>query len=49
MNDQKGYTNMQVNTLICNTWVVNYADYLFSLAYYEVGKKEEAEDLVFSV
>ncbi|MBC7935185.1 MAG: sigma-70 family RNA polymerase sigma factor [Rhizobacter sp.] len=37
---------MQVNTLNYNSWVDKYTDYLFSFAYYKVGKKEEAEDLV---
>jgi RNA polymerase sigma-70 factor (TIGR02943 family) len=37
---------MQVNTLNYNSWADKYTDYLFSFAYYKVGKKEEAEDLV---
>lgn len=37
---------MEVNTLNCNSWVDKYTDCLFSFAYYKVGKKEEAEDLV---
>jgi RNA polymerase sigma-70 factor (TIGR02943 family) len=37
---------MQVHTLKYKDWVDNYADYLYAFAYYKVGKKEEAEDLV---
>jgi len=37
---------MQVHVLSYNTWADKYTDYLFSFAYYKVGKKEEAEDLV---
>lgn len=37
---------MQVHTLNYNSWVDKYTDYLYSFAYYKVGKKEEAEDLV---
>ncbi|TAE35993.1 MAG: sigma-70 family RNA polymerase sigma factor [Sphingobacteriales bacterium] len=37
---------MDINTLNYNSWADNYTDYLFSFAYYKVGKKEEAEDLV---
>ena len=37
---------MQVNTLNCDSWVDKYTDQLFSFAFYKVGKKEEAEDLV---
>lgn len=37
---------MQVNTLDYNSWADKYTDYLFSHAYYKIGKREEAEDLV---
>lgn len=37
---------MQLHTLNCDAWVDNYTDYLYTLALYKVGKKEEAEDLV---
>jgi RNA polymerase sigma-70 factor (TIGR02943 family) len=37
---------MQLHTLNCDIWVDNYADYLYTLAFYKVGRKEEAEDLV---
>jgi RNA polymerase sigma-70 factor (TIGR02943 family) len=37
---------MQLHTLDHNSWVDNYADYLYAIAFYKVGKKEEAEDLV---
>ena len=37
---------MPANELNCNEWVTKYADYLYSYAYYKVGKTEEAEDLV---
>jgi len=37
---------MQENTLNYNKWVDNYTDYLYSFAFYKVGKKEEAEDIV---
>ncbi|MFN0080923.1 MAG: sigma-70 family RNA polymerase sigma factor [Ferruginibacter sp.] len=37
---------MQVNTLNYNSWADKYTDDLFSFAYYKVGKREEAEDLV---
>lgn len=35
-----------VITLDYNSWADTYTDYLYSFAYYKVGKKEEAEDLV---
>ncbi len=37
---------MEVSRLDYNTWADKYTDYLFSFAYYKVGRKEEAEDLV---
>ncbi len=37
---------MKVNTLDFNGWVDKYTDYLFSIAYYKVSNREEAEDLV---
>ncbi len=37
---------MQVNTLNIDSWVDNYTDYLYNFAFYKVGKKEEAEDMV---
>ncbi|HET9056762.1 MAG TPA: sigma-70 family RNA polymerase sigma factor [Chitinophagaceae bacterium] len=37
---------MQSHTLNFTRWVDDYADYLYSYAYYKIGKKEEAEDLV---
>jgi RNA polymerase sigma-70 factor (TIGR02943 family) len=37
---------MPVHTLQTNKWVDNYADYLYALALYKLGKKEDAEDVV---
>ncbi|MEO6734249.1 MAG: sigma-70 family RNA polymerase sigma factor [Ferruginibacter sp.] len=37
---------MQAHTLSCNNWADKYTDCLFSFAYYKVGRKEDAEDLV---
>jgi RNA polymerase sigma-70 factor (TIGR02943 family) len=37
---------MQAHTLNYKDWADNYADDLYAFAYYKVGKKEEAEDLV---
>lgn len=37
---------MPSNKLDIEFWIDNYADYFLSYAYYKVGKKEEAEDLV---
>jgi len=37
---------MQLHTLQYNSWVDNYTDYLYAFAFYKVGKKEDAEDLV---
>lgn len=37
---------MPANTLDYNSWADKYTDYLFSFAFYKVGKREEAEDLV---
>ncbi len=37
---------MQIHTLNYKDWVDNYTDYLYTFAYYKVGSKEEAEDLV---
>jgi RNA polymerase sigma-70 factor (TIGR02943 family) len=37
---------MQEHTLNCNNWIEKYTDYLYSYAFYKIGKKEEAEDLV---
>ncbi len=37
---------MPLHTLDHSNWVDNYADWLFSFAFYKVGKKEDAEDLV---
>ncbi len=37
---------MQTNILDYKNWADRYTDYLFSFAYYKVGKREEAEDLV---
>ena len=35
-----------MNTLDTKNWVVNYADYLYSMAYFKVNNQPEAEDLV---
>lgn len=37
---------MQIHQLNCDNWVDNHTDYLYTFAFYKVGKKEEAEDLV---
>ncbi len=37
---------MPLHTLQTNKWVDNYADYLYALALYKLGKKEDAEDVV---
>ncbi len=37
---------MQTHILNCDSWVDNYADHLYTFAFYKIGKKEEAEDLV---
>jgi RNA polymerase sigma-70 factor (TIGR02943 family) len=37
---------MQIHTLNVDSWVDNYTDYLYNFAYYKIGKKEEAEDIV---
>lgn len=37
---------MGTHSLDYTTWVDKYTDMLFAIAYYKVGKKEEAEDLV---
>jgi RNA polymerase sigma-70 factor (TIGR02943 family) len=43
---KSGFFRMKQNGLQYDKWVDNYADYLFGFAFYKVGKKEEAEDLV---
>lgn len=37
---------MQIHTLNVDGWVDNYTDYLFNFAYFKIGKREEAEDVV---